>query len=121
MLVQGRHEVLTLKQEDSNCSSSLSEEEYGRRWRLAAEANNVDPWRTVPGGCYEHVRNYMIGGESGEYKGKSAGKYKSEKRKEIEGEGYRIWGNVGDQWSDLQGYSLGNRTFKLPNPMYFIP
>lgn len=56
----------------------------------------------------------------GEYKGESVSKYKSEKRKEIEREGYRIWGNVGDQWSDLQGYSLGNRTFKLPNPMYFI-
>ncbi|KAL5072616.1 hypothetical protein RYX36_011600 [Vicia faba] len=57
---------------------------------------------------------------SGEYKGMSAVKYKSSIRKEIENEGYRIWGNVGDQWTDLQGDSLGNRTFKLPNPMYCI-
>ncbi|KAK8464692.1 hypothetical protein PHAVU_010G059000 [Phaseolus vulgaris] len=57
---------------------------------------------------------------SGEYKGQSAVKYKSAIRKEIEAEGYRIWGNVGDQWSDLEGECLGKRTFKLPNPMYFI-
>ncbi|RYQ88639.1 hypothetical protein Ahy_B09g095718 isoform D [Arachis hypogaea] len=54
-------------------------------------------------------------------KGQSAVKYKSEVRKQLEDEGYRIWGNVGDQWSDLQGNSPGNRTFKLPNPMYFVP
>ncbi|KAG8377149.1 hypothetical protein BUALT_Bualt09G0138500 [Buddleja alternifolia] len=55
------------------------------------------------------------------YKGQSAISYKSEIRKQLVGEGYRIWGNVGDQWSDLQGDYAGNRTFKLPNPMYFIP
>ncbi|KAE8734036.1 Acid phosphatase 1, putative isoform 3 [Hibiscus syriacus] len=27
-------------------------------------------------------------------------------------QGYRIWGNVGDQWTDLQGECSGNRTFK---------
>lgn len=54
------------------------------------------------------------------YKGQSAVKYKSSIRKEIEEEGYRIWGNVGDQWTDLQGECLGNRTFKIPNPMYCI-
>ncbi|XP_028764419.1 acid phosphatase 1-like [Neltuma alba] len=56
-----------------------------------------------------------------EHKGESAAKYKSEMRRKIEGEGYKIWGNVGDQWSDLQGCSAGHRTFKLPNPMYCIP
>ncbi|XP_061362737.1 acid phosphatase 1 [Gastrolobium bilobum] len=55
------------------------------------------------------------------YKGQSAVKYKSDIRKQLQDEGYRIWGNVGDQWSDLQGNSSGNRTFKLPNPMYFVP
>nr|AFK47047.1 unknown [Lotus japonicus] len=55
------------------------------------------------------------------YKGKSAATYKSDIRKQLEDEGYRIWGNVGDQWSDLQGNSSGNRTFKIPNPMYFVP
>ncbi|CAJ2665147.1 unnamed protein product [Trifolium pratense] len=54
------------------------------------------------------------------YKGQSAVKYKSSIRREIEEEGYRIWGNVGDQWTDLQGDCLGNRTFKIPNPMYCI-
>lgn len=55
------------------------------------------------------------------YRGQSAVMYKSEIRKQLEEEGYRIWGNVGDQWSDLQGDCTGNRTFKLPNPMYFVP
>ncbi|KAJ8753869.1 hypothetical protein K2173_000123 [Erythroxylum novogranatense] len=41
--------------------------------------------------------------------------------KKLVAEGYRIWGNVGDQWSDLQGEVSGNRTFKLPNPMYYVP
>ncbi|CAN0846961.1 Acid phosphatase 1 [Linum grandiflorum] len=55
------------------------------------------------------------------YRGQSAVVYKSEMRRQLMEEGYRIWGNVGDQWSDLTGHSLGNRTFKLPNPMYFVP
>lgn len=55
------------------------------------------------------------------YRGQSAMVYKSEIRKQLGREGYRIWGNVGDQWSDLQGDCTGNRTFKLPNPMYFVP
>nr|GLL36777.1 acid phosphatase 1 [Ipomoea trifida] len=51
----------------------------------------------------------------------SAVAYKSKIRKQLVKEGYKIWGNVGDQWSDLQGDHVGNRTFKLPNPMYFVP
>ncbi|KAM7264995.1 hypothetical protein ACFE04_002678 [Oxalis oulophora] len=54
------------------------------------------------------------------HQGKSAIIYKSEIRKQLMGEGYRIWGNVGDQWGDLQGEYLGNRAFKIPNPMYFV-
>ncbi|MCO5607093.1 hypothetical protein L7F22_061285 [Adiantum nelumboides] len=46
--------------------------------------------------------------------------YKSGKRKALEDLGYVIVGNVGDQWSDLSGYSVGSRVFKLPNPMYYI-
>ncbi|KAL6126921.1 PREDICTED: acid phosphatase 1 [Fragaria vesca subsp. vesca] len=53
--------------------------------------------------------------------GKSATIYKSEKRSEMEKEGYRILGNSGDQWSDLLGSSMSIRSFKLPNPMYYIP
>ncbi|KAJ0453471.1 putative Acid phosphatase [Helianthus annuus] len=55
------------------------------------------------------------------YKGQSGMVYKSEMRRKLVEEGYRIWGNVGDQWSDLRGQFVGNRTFKLPNPMYFVP
>ncbi|KAJ0964312.1 hypothetical protein J5N97_029434 [Dioscorea zingiberensis] len=53
--------------------------------------------------------------------GKTATMYKSERRQEIASDGYRILGNSGDQWSDLLGYSPSSRSFKLPNPMYFIP
>ncbi|XVE80714.1 hypothetical protein DITRI_Ditri15bG0002900 [Diplodiscus trichospermus] len=55
------------------------------------------------------------------FKVKSAVVFKSEIRKQLMEQGYRIWGNVGDQWTDLQGEYLGNRTFKLPNPMYCVP
>ncbi|KAI3432156.1 uncharacterized protein J3R85_007554 [Psidium guajava] len=47
--------------------------------------------------------------------------YKSERRDEMMREGYRILGNSGDQWSDLLGSSMSIRSFKLPNPMYYIP
>lgn len=46
--------------------------------------------------------------------------FKSEKRNEMVKEGYRILGNSGDQWSDLLGSSPSVRSFKLPNPMYYI-
>ncbi|KNA23444.1 hypothetical protein SOVF_024530 isoform A [Spinacia oleracea] len=58
---------------------------------------------------------------SPEYRGLSAMMYKSEIRRQLMEQGYRVWGNVGDQWSDLQGNYTGDRTFKLPNPMYFVP
>ncbi|XP_010532228.1 PREDICTED: acid phosphatase 1-like isoform X2 [Tarenaya hassleriana] len=58
---------------------------------------------------------------SSEEKGKTATEYKSEKREEMVKEGYRIRGNSGDQWSDLLGSSMSQRSFKLPNPMYYIP
>ncbi|KAJ8752807.1 hypothetical protein K2173_008542 [Erythroxylum novogranatense] len=53
--------------------------------------------------------------------GKVATIYKSEKRTDMVKEGYRILGNAGDQWSDLLGTSLSIRSFKFPNPMYYIP
>ncbi|KAK9755394.1 hypothetical protein RND81_01G022100 [Saponaria officinalis] len=58
---------------------------------------------------------------SEEYRGMSAITYKSKIREELVQQGYRLWGNVGDQWSDLQGNFIGDRTFKLPNPMYYVP
>jgi hypothetical protein len=43
-----------------------------------------------------------------------------EERQALEKGGYLIVLNIGDQWSDLMGgYSL--KTFKLPNPFYYIP
>jgi hypothetical protein len=30
-------------------------------WRLAAEANNLAPWRAVPADCAAHVRDYVTG------------------------------------------------------------
>ncbi|KAK3033236.1 hypothetical protein RJ639_033116 [Escallonia herrerae] len=53
--------------------------------------------------------------------GKTATLYKSEKRSKMVEEGFRILGNSGDQWSDLLGSSMSIRSFKLPNPMYYIP
>lgn len=56
-----------------------------------------------------------------EYRGQSSSIFKSAVRKQLVDEGYRIRGNVGDQWSDLQGDCAGDRVFKIPNPMYFVP
>ncbi|XP_042399325.1 acid phosphatase 1-like [Zingiber officinale] len=53
--------------------------------------------------------------------GKKAVVYKSERRAALEAEGFRIHGNSGDQWSDLLGWATSTRSFKLPNPMYYIP
>jgi hypothetical protein len=49
--------------------------------------------------------------------------YKSLTRKHIEnglGKRYDIVGNFGDQYSDLSG-GYSDATFKLPNPMYYLP
>jgi predicted secreted acid phosphatase len=44
--------------------------------------------------------------------------YKSGARKQIEKRGFTILANVGDQQSDLSG-GYSERTYKLPNPIYF--
>ncbi len=46
--------------------------------------------------------------------------YKSATRAHIESVGYEIVADFGDQFSDLVGGHSG-RTFKLPNPNYFLP
>ncbi|PRQ46736.1 putative Acid phosphatase [Rosa chinensis] len=53
-------------------------------------------------------------------KGTLATEYKSKKRAELITEGYRLHGSSGDQWSDLSGFAVARRSFKLPNPMYYI-
>jgi predicted secreted acid phosphatase len=45
--------------------------------------------------------------------------FKSASRAAIEQAGYRIVANIGDQESDLSG-GHADRTYKLPNPFYFI-
>jgi hypothetical protein len=46
--------------------------------------------------------------------------YKSATRAHIESVGYHIVASFGDQFSDLSG-GFADRTFKLPNPNYFLP
>lgn len=46
--------------------------------------------------------------------------YKSGTRKHIESQGYDILGNFGDQYSDLRGGHAA-KTYKIPNPMYYLP
>ena len=46
--------------------------------------------------------------------------YKSGTRAYIESLGYDIVGNFGDQFSDLEG-GYADKTFKLPNPNYYLP
>ncbi|KAE8705868.1 HAD superfamily isoform 2 [Hibiscus syriacus] len=46
--------------------------------------------------------------------------YKSERRSVMSNGGYKIHGSSGDQWSDLLGFAVEKRSFKLPNPMYYI-
>ena len=46
--------------------------------------------------------------------------YKSGVRAHIQDMGYEIVGNFGDQFSDLIG-GFADKTFKLPNPNYFLP
>ncbi|WP_123023145.1 HAD family acid phosphatase [Mycolicibacterium stellerae] len=50
----------------------------------------------------------------------SAADFKAPQRQAIEGEGYTIIVNMGDQPSDLDG-GFAERTFLLPNPFYRIP
>lgn len=67
---------------------------------------------------FSHWKKLFLRGPSD--KGKPASVYKSEKRQELVDEGYVIHGCSGDQWSDLLGFAVATRSFKLPNPMYYI-
>jgi len=46
--------------------------------------------------------------------------YKSGTRAYIESEGYDIVADFGDQFSDLEG-GYADKTFKMPNPNYYLP
>jgi predicted secreted acid phosphatase len=51
---------------------------------------------------------------------KSLADFKAPQRRNIVARGFTIVVNVGDQDSDLEG-GYAERTFKLPNPFYYIP
>lgn len=57
---------------------------------------------------------------SGKHEKTYASVYKTEMRKQLAEQGYNIILNIGDQKSDLEG-GIADKTFKLPNPYYFIP
>lgn len=46
--------------------------------------------------------------------------FKTQMRKQLEDEGYDVVINIGDQESDLKG-GYADKTFKLPDPFYYIP
>jgi acid phosphatase len=50
----------------------------------------------------------------------TAAEFKAPERRKLEDQGYTIVVNIGDQTSDLEG-GFAERTYKLPNPFYFIP
>jgi len=50
----------------------------------------------------------------------SAAEFKAPERRKLVDQGYTIVVNVGDQASDLDG-GFAERTYKLPNPFYFVP
>ena len=52
--------------------------------------------------------------------GRPVSEHKTRARADIESHGFAIIANVGDQESDLVG-GHAERTFKIPNPFYFIP
>ena len=51
---------------------------------------------------------------------RSAVEFKAPERKKLVDQGYTIIVNIGDQMSDLEG-GFAERTYKLPNPFYFVP
>ncbi|XP_010548682.1 PREDICTED: acid phosphatase 1-like [Tarenaya hassleriana] len=82
------------------------------------EYRNATETNLLRSGYFGWQRLFLRGPED---KGKPATIYKSERRSEIVKEGYRIHGNVGDQWSDLLGFAQAERSFKVPNPLYYVP
>ena len=78
--------------------------------RSATEANlhkaGYDGWQQI----------YM---RTEKFAGSSVAPFKTWARSDIEAQGYTIIANVGDQKSDLAN-GHARRTFKVPNPFYYI-
>lgn len=83
------------------------------RPEVLREGTKRNLWRT---GYREYAELYM---KPSNYTDASIIPFKSGSRRAIEAKGYRIVLNIGDQWSDLEG-GYAARTFKLPNPFYYI-
>jgi predicted secreted acid phosphatase len=66
---------------------------------------------------YEWERVILLP-EGGSFK--SAADFKAPERRKLTEEGFTILLSIGDQQSDLSG-GYAERTFKLPNPVYFLP
>ncbi|XP_051148183.1 acid phosphatase 1-like [Andrographis paniculata] len=46
--------------------------------------------------------------------------FKASERAQLKKDGFKVIGNVGDQWSDLlTGTNAGKRAFKIPNALYY--
>ncbi|KAG8383639.1 hypothetical protein BUALT_Bualt04G0034900 [Buddleja alternifolia] len=96
--------------------------EYAKSLKLAGDGKDVwvfDTDETTVSNLPYYARSDVLFGGRADW-GTSTVDYKSKKRTELVNEGYRIVGNIGDQWSDLLGANPGNRTFKMPDPMYYV-
>lgn len=71
----------------------------------------------ITAGCKDWIEIYL---KPNDYHEKSIIPFKTLTREKIQKKGYDIVVNIGDQYSDLSGGNA-ERTFKLPNPYYYIP
>lgn len=67
-----------------------------------------------------YTGKYELHTRPADYQGESAAPPKRAARKAIQKRGFKILANVGDQRSDLKG-GYSERTYYLPNPVYFTP
>lgn len=87
----------------------------GRRDTDLLRKNTV---KNLSAAGFEHYDGLMM--KPVNYNEPSASTYKTAARKKISDQGYHIVLNIGDQMSDLRG-GYADRTYKLPNPYYYIP
>ena len=80
------------------------------RWREATERN-------LRSAGYEWTGVIL---KPDDLRTKSAVEQKAAERKKLVEQGYTIVVNMGDQISDLDG-GFAERSYKLPNPFYFVP
>ncbi|TQD98558.1 hypothetical protein C1H46_015806 [Malus baccata] len=82
-------------QENTETQFKELEDELGLHcasWRFSVEANNVNPWETIPEECAEYVKDYLTGRAYGfdlERVSKEAGVYA--KSVELNGDGKDVW------------------------------